>query len=115
MVDGEDLKRKRGAVTVLALLVSLLFGYGPAAAQAQSDGSARLAPAELAKRTVPLRTSLRSQADDPDSEEAFVAAPPRVVTETGAARPAAAPACFTGCGVPHPRPLAYRARAPPAA
>lgn len=115
MVDGEDLKRKRGTATVLALLVSFLFGYAPAQAQSQADRSARLGPAEIVKRAVPLRATARSEADDTDSEEALLPPPPRIVTERSAVRPAGDTPRAIGCNPSRPTPLAYRARAPPAA
>lgn len=112
MVDGHELKQKRGAVTVLALLVSLLLGYAPAAAQASPDRSASLGPTELVKRGQALRTSVRAEADDADPELAS-AEPPKVRTELAWLRPAGSSYPLVDTGEPRRAPLAYRARAPP--
>lgn len=113
MVDGAELRRKRGAATVLALLVSFLFGYAPAAAQVDLDRSARLAPAELTKRTATLRTTVRSQADD--DADLILAPPPLVHTELVSIQPTGETPSVETFSEPGNPPLAYRARAPPAA
>lgn len=113
MVEGNEAGRRRGAVTVLALFVGLLFGAVPAA-QAGPDGRAQLGSQELVKRGVPLRSALRSQSDDCQADSALLPPAPTIVAESLCARPAAA-LCSTGWSPGRrTRPTAYRARAPPA-
>lgn len=112
MIEGDDTKRKPGAVTVLALLVSFLFAATPAA-QARPAGPIQLGSSEQSKQTPQLRTSIRSQ-DDRDGDSIALPPAPTIVTETLCARPAA-PLCSTGWSSgPRPSLHAYRARAPPA-
>lgn len=117
MVDGDDVKRKGGAVTVLALLVTFLLGYAPAAAQTTTDGNgARLGTAELVKRGAALRTSVRSgQPDDQDFDSAIVPPSPDTITEILDIRAAGVEACIERAAAPRRCPSAYRARAPPTA
>lgn len=116
MTDGQDVKRRQGAVTALALLVSFLFGFAPIAAQAAPSGDARLGSVEVAKRGTPLRTSIRSsQSDDQDDGIALLPPPPLVVTELSSIRAIAAGATPARTAAPRLAPRAYRARAPPAA
>ena len=116
MVDGTELRAKRGTFTVLALLVSFLLGYAPAAAQTEADSrSARLGSTELVKRGTALRTTIRGQSEDGDQETALLSLPPSVVTIGLGVRPATS---ITDAGQAAPIPgrlHAYRARAPPAA
>ncbi len=113
MVDGSDVKRKPGAVTVLALLVSFLFAATPAA-QASPAGRAQLGATEHVKHAVPLRTSIRSQSDDRDGDSVTLPPAPAIVTQSICARPAA-PLCSIGWSAgPRTSLTAYRARAPPA-
>lgn len=114
MDDGVDLKRKRGTVTVLALLVSFLFGYAPATAQV-SVSDARFGTPELVKRGQALRTAVRTSADDRDDDAALLPPPPRIVTALLALRPVAAPAAPVRDDAPQQPSASYRARAPPAA
>lgn len=112
MIDGNEARRKRGAVTALALFVGLLFGAVPTA-QAGPDSRARLGAPELAKRT-PLRSSIRTPSEDRETDSATLPPAPTIVTEALCARPAAA--SFSTGWSPGPRLslTAYRARAPPA-
>ena len=113
MVSGSEMKRKPGAVTVLALLVSFLFAATPAA-QANPSGRAQLGSTEQVKHVAPLRTSIRSHSDDRDADSALPPPAPAIVTEQICARPAA-PLCSTGWSSgPRANLTAYRARAPPA-
>lgn len=113
MNDGRVDKRKPGAVTVLALLVSFLFAATPAA-QANPPGRAQLGSVEQVKHAVPLRTGMRSQSDDADGDNLLLPPAPTIVTEALCARPAA-PLCSTGWSSgPRSSLTAYRARAPPA-
>jgi len=113
VIDGRVDKRKPGAVTVLALLVSFLFAATPAA-QANPTGRAQLGSAEHVKHAAPLRTSIRSHGDDRDLDNVVLPPAPAIVTESLCARPAA-PLCSTGWSSgPRPSLNAYRARAPPA-
>jgi hypothetical protein len=113
VIDGNEAGRKRGAVTVLALFVGLLFGAVPTA-QAGPDGRAQLGSPDLGKRGAPLRTSIRAQSDDRDTDSATLPPAPTIVTESLSARPAAAPFSTGWSPGPRPRFAAYRARAPPA-
>jgi hypothetical protein len=115
LVDGADVTRKSGAATVLALLVSLLLGYAPAAAQAETDRSTRLGPMELVKRGAALRAAVRGDAEDPETDTALLPPPPRVRTEAFAARPADSLRPIAHSHNDRRAPRAYRARAPPAA
>jgi hypothetical protein len=103
-------------VTVLALLLSLLLGYAPAAASAAEPGSAlRLGKSDAAKAGAVPRSGSRLQSDDQDGGDLFAAVPPRPVTLFLWLRPAAELAARE-LGEIHPgRIRAYRARAPPAA
>ena len=113
MIDGREMKRKPGAVAVLALLVSFLLAVPPAA-QANPAGRAQLGSAEQVKHAAPLRTSIRSQSDDRDGDSVLLPPAPAIVTESVCARPAT-PFCSTGWSSgPRPSLTAYRARAPPA-
>ena len=113
MIDGREMKRKPGAVTVLALLVSFLFAAAPAA-QATPASRAQLGSAEQVKHVAPLRSSIRSQSDDGDGDSILLPPAPTIVTESVCARPAA-PLCSTGWSSgPRLSLTAYRARAPPA-
>ncbi len=113
MIDGSDYKRKPGAVTVLALLVSFLFAATPVA-QANPTGRAQLGSTELAKHAAPLRTSIRSHSDDRDGDSVLLPPAPAIVTQSICTRPAT-PLCSTGWSSgPRPSLTAYRARAPPA-
>lgn len=113
MVSGSEVKRKPGAVTVLALLVSFLFAATPAA-QANPAGRAQLGSVEHVKHATPLRTSIRSQSDDRDGDSVLLPPAPTIVTESVCARPAT-PLCSTGWSSgPRSSLNAYRARAPPA-
>ena len=113
MIDGSEAGRKRVAVTALALFVGLLFGYSPAA-QAKPDSRTQLGSPDYVKRVAPLRTSLRTQADDAEPEAGLAPPTPTIVTERLSTRPATA-SCSVGWS-PGPRTslTAYRARAPPA-
>ena len=113
VLDGAELKQKRGAATVLALLVSLLFSYAPAAAQVESDRTARLGPTELVKRAALVRASVRAEADDEDP--VLLPPQPRVHTETTTIRPAGTFQPVQISSAARSAPRAYRARAPPAA
>ena len=113
MLDGAELKQKRGAATVLALLVSLLFSYAPAAGQVESDRTARLGPTELVKRAALVRASVRAEADDEDP--VLLPPPPRVQTETATIRPAGTFWPVQISSAARSAPHAYQARAPPAA
>lgn len=113
MVSGSEMKRKPGAVTVLALLVSFLFAATPAA-QASPAARAQLGSTEQVKHVAPLRTSIRSQSDDRDGDSVLLPPAPTIVTEQVCARPASA-SCSTGWTPGERTSLtAYRARAPPA-
>lgn len=117
MQDEAPGRSRQGTVTVLALLLSLLLGYAPAAAASvETDRSAaRLGKSEAAKSGAVLRTSSRLQSDDNETDELLGASAARPVTTLLWQHPAAAPAARAADEV---RPLlarAYRARAPPAA
>ncbi len=104
-------------MTVLALLLSLLLGYAPAAASiAEIDRSAlRLGKSDAGKAGAVLRTGTRLQSEDQEGDELLAAVPPRPLACSLSCHPAAAPAAHD-IGDLRPRPTHdYRARAPPAA
>jgi hypothetical protein len=104
-------------VTVLALLLSLLLGYAPAAAStAEPDRSAlRLGKSDAAKSGAVLRSGSRLQSDDQEGDQLLAAVPPRPVASSICQHPAAEPAARDPGEVCPGRTHAYRARAPPAA
>lgn len=117
MQDEAPGRSRQGTVTVLALLLSLLLGYAPAAASAvETDRSAaRLGKSEAAKSGAVLRTAARLQSDDEDRDELLAASPARPVRTRLWQHPAAALALRDVGGLRLPVATAYRARAPPAA
>ncbi len=117
MQDEAPGRSRQGTVTVLALLLSLLLGYAPAAASAAEPGRSalRLGKSDAAKAGAVLRSGSRLQSDDQDGGNLFAAVPPRPVTVFLWQRPAAEPAAREHGEFPHGRIHAYRARAPPAA
>ena len=103
-------------MTVLALLLSLLLGFAPAAAAAEGDRSAvRVGKTEVGKASALLRAGGRVQSDDHDGDELLAAPPARIVTFSLWQYPAEAAAAPSGAGTGAPHARAYRARAPPAA
>lgn len=118
MLDEAQSKRKQGTLTVLALLLSVLFGYGQGAVAGQDlTRSARLGQTDAAKPGATLRASTRTQAEDPDEADRMVLLPPapQVRRDRLAARPAGESLLATAAeGRPGHR-LPYQARAPPAA
>lgn len=117
MQDEAPGRGRQGTVTVLALLLSLLLGYAPAAAAtAPTDGSAaRLGKSEAAKAGVALRAGGRLQSDDQESDDLLAGAAPRSVSTLLYLRPAASPAAPALRGFRPAGTHFYRARAPPAA
>ena len=104
-------------MTVLALLLSLLLGFAPAAAAAAEvdRGAVRLGKTEVGKASALLRTGGRFQNDDHEGDELLAAPPARIVTFSLWQYPAEAAAAPSGAGTGAPHARAYRARAPPAA
>ncbi len=118
MQDEAQSRSRQGTVTVLALLLSLLLGYAPAAASsAEFDRSAaRLGKSEVGKAGAVLRTGGRLQSDDEaDREDLLAGSAPRVVTTTTWLHPAERVSARSCSDVLAPTSRAYRARAPPAA
>jgi hypothetical protein len=72
--DGAEEDRRQGPFAVLALLLSLLLAYSPAAAIAGEPrgGASGLAEPGLTKSTASLRSVARGQTDDQDCEAAAV-------------------------------------------
>jgi hypothetical protein len=117
-VQDEGAGRSRqGAVTVLALLFSLLLGYSPAAAASLEveRGAVRLGKTEAGKASLLLRSGGRLQSDEHEGDEPLAAPPARIVTFSLSRRPATAAAAAGEAGIGERPARAYRARAPPAA
>jgi len=110
-------RSRQGTVTVLALLLSLLLGYAPAAAAgAEGDRSAvRHGKSDAAKAGALLRTGGRLDVDDQESDELLPADPPRPVASTFTQHPAAAPVASNRAAIRVRPAYSHRARAPPAA
>jgi hypothetical protein len=104
-------------VTVLALLLSLLLGYAPAAASAvhADRGAPGLGKADANKSGAVVRAGGRLQSDDREEDELLGASPARPVTQSLSQRPATTCASADVAGVSLPAVRRYRARAPPAA
>lgn len=114
MVEGVELKRRSGTVTVLALLVGFLLSSAPSVAQSATDArSTSLGSPELVKRASILRTAARASSDDSEARIALPP-PPAIVTHAAASRPAGTTSSLLQAGAPQPRVSSYRARAPPA-
>lgn len=117
MQDETPGRSRQGAVTVLALLLSLLLGYAPAAAtSAQTDRSAlRLGKSESGKASAVLRSGARAHADDKAGNDLLGASPARPITASLWRHPAQSLSVGETAGERAPLTRAYRARAPPAA
>ena len=102
-------------MTVLALLLSLLLGFAPAAAAEVDRGAVRLGKTEVGKASALLRAGGRVQSDDQEGDELLAAPPARILTVSLWQYPAGAAAAPRGAGIGAPHAHAYRARAPPAA
>jgi hypothetical protein len=117
VLDEAQTVRKHGALTVLALLFSVLLGSGPLAAGTPDldARSSRLGQSDVAKGGAALRAASRTQAEEPDSDPAVLPPHPGVRTDLVATRAAGegqtryAPAAASAGRLP------YQARAPPAA
>lgn len=117
MRDEAPGRSRQGTVTVLALLLSLLLGYAPAAASTvETDRAAlRLGKPDALKSGAVLRTGGRLQSDDSDRDHLLAGSSAGIVTNLLWQRPAHVAAATPFTGVAAPAPHAYRARAPPAA
>jgi len=111
--------RRQRPVAALAILFGLLLGFsGPAGARLGADpGAARIGHGDGSRPTFNLRTT---RCDDEPAEDRaapvlLLAAPPQIVTEHGALRPAADGGSIPASFAPADRHFAYFARAPPAA
>ncbi len=116
MQDEPPGRSRQGTVTVLALLLSLLLGYAPAAAAAEADrGAVRLGKFEAGKAGAVLRSAGRLHSADADKDDLLAAVPPGVVVASLWIYPAQASPAAAGAAPRAPLTRAYRARAPPAA
>ena len=116
VLDEAQARTKRGAVTVLAFFVAMLFAQGGAVSAAQLDArnTARLGQADFSKPALAHRAAVRGQADEGDGD-VLLPPPTRVESAALTRRPAADAAPLVSAGPPALRRAAYRARAPPAA
>lgn len=115
MLDETPTRRTHGTVAVLALLLGVLFSSVTVpAARAADARSAAIGHADVVKPAAKLRTTARSQADEPD-DLLTGAAGSQVETTVIGSRPAVQPAPSPASAEPSNRTSAYRARAPPAA
>lgn len=118
MVEPGEMRRKRGSVTALALLVGLLLGVPGGSAQPQpGPGSAHFDNGKILRFASSLRAANRFDDQGPGDEapQASLPPPPTAVTELVSARPAAAAAQRALLAIPLDPQFRYRARAPPAA
>ncbi|MDQ8755055.1 hypothetical protein RCO27_02330 [Sphingosinicella sp. LHD-64] len=118
MFEQGESARKRGSVTVLALLVGLLLGLSGSGVQPQSDpNTARLGNGKILRLATGLRIAGRPD-DNGTNDEASPALPPpppTVVTELVSVRPAARVAQTAFAAASLDPQFHYQARAPPAA
>jgi hypothetical protein len=117
VLDESSTRKGQGTATVLALLVALLLGYGGPGSRAEVDTrAARLGSADTVRPASLIRTSQRTEADDSDaSASLMLPSAPQQRTELLSSRPAGAETHFVAIDHVGAAPLAYRARAPPAA
>lgn len=114
MLDEAQQGRRGGTVTVLALLVTLLLGYGGPAGAAEVDSrSARLGQFDAGKASVALRTAARNQSDAEEDEPALPA-PPRPDGSFILLHPGSETFAPYLAAAPRAPARFYQARAPPA-
>jgi hypothetical protein len=119
VLDEAHSEKKRGALTVLALFIAVLLGQSGVASAAELDARGpRLGQSDPGRSTAAaLRTIGRSAGEEADADDALAILPagPKARRDIISARAAGEGQAFLVSAGGSPRPVGYRARAPPAA